>query len=122
MLLEMMRFAIVTAARPVSRWRAHAMPPVAPVAPPTTARRTLLRYAVLLAGILYLDRVCISISQANISRDLGLSKTEMGLAMIVSWRESFYLFGSIDPVTHIPSSDSSVPVAVRTPAAEGSRG
>jgi ACS family glucarate transporter-like MFS transporter len=59
------------------------MPPVGPPVAPTAARHTLLRYAVLLAGILYLDRVCISVSQADISRDLGLSKTEMGLAMTV---------------------------------------
>ncbi len=51
-------------------------------ASPTTARRTLLGYAVGLAAILYLDRVCISQSQAQISADLGLSKTDMGLAMM----------------------------------------
>jgi sugar phosphate permease len=49
---------------------------------PTSARRTLLWYAVALAAILYLDRVCISQSQAQISADLGLSKTEMGIAMM----------------------------------------
>jgi sugar phosphate permease len=49
---------------------------------PTHARRTLLWYAVALAAILYLDRVCISQSQAQISADLGLTKTDMGLAMM----------------------------------------
>lgn len=48
---------------------------------PRTGRRTLLKYAVLLAALLYLDRVCISVSQADISRDLGLTKTQMGIAM-----------------------------------------
>ena len=58
------------------------MKPVGPdLATPTTARRTLLWFAVTLAGILYLDRVCISQSQAQISHDLGLTKTEMGFAM-----------------------------------------
>jgi hypothetical protein len=40
---------------------------------PTRAGRTLLWYSVTLAVILYLDRVCISQSQANISAELGLS-------------------------------------------------
>jgi ACS family glucarate transporter-like MFS transporter len=60
-----------------------APPPVLPAGTPTNARRTLLRYAVLLAGILYLDRVCISQSQAQISRDLGLTKTDMGTVMMM---------------------------------------
>ena len=39
---------------------------------PTRASRTLLWYSVALAVILYLDRVCISQSQAQISAELGL--------------------------------------------------
>lgn len=57
-------------------------PPSAPLTPaPTRARHVLLLFAVLLAAILYLDRVCISQSQQFISDDLGLTKKEMGLAM-----------------------------------------
>src|SRR5206468_10840545 len=51
-------------------------------APPTAARRTLLRYSIALAGILYLDRVCISQSQGAISAELGLSKNQMGDIMM----------------------------------------
>ena len=45
------------------------------------ARRVLLFFAISLAAILYLDRVCISQSQQLISDELGLTKKEMGLAM-----------------------------------------
>lgn len=50
---------------------------------PTRAGRTLLWYSVTLAVILYLDRVCISQSQANISAELGLSKQQMGVVMML---------------------------------------
>ena len=50
---------------------------------PTRAGRTLLWYSVALAVILYLDRVCISQSQANISAELGLSKQQMGIVMMM---------------------------------------
>jgi MFS transporter, ACS family, glucarate transporter len=50
---------------------------------PTTASRTLMRFAVLLAALLYLDRVCISQSQSLISAELGLSKTDMGFIMMM---------------------------------------
>lgn len=50
---------------------------------PTRASRTLLWYSVLLAVILYLDRVCISQSQADISAELGLSKQQMGVVMMM---------------------------------------
>ena len=49
---------------------------------PTNARRTLLRYSIALAGILYPDRVCISQSQGAISAELGLSKNQMGDIMM----------------------------------------
>jgi MFS transporter, ACS family, glucarate transporter len=49
----------------------------------STARRTLLLYATTLAAILYLDRVCISQSQGAISAELGLTRTQMGFAMMV---------------------------------------
>ncbi len=47
------------------------------------ARRMLLAFAVTLAALLYLDRVCISQSQQLIADDLGLTKKQMGLAMTV---------------------------------------
>ncbi len=50
---------------------------------PTRARRVLLGFAMTLAAILYIDRVCISQSQHLISADLGLSKAQMGLAFTV---------------------------------------
>ena len=50
---------------------------------PNHARRVLLGFAMTLAAILYVDRVCISQSQHLISADLGLSKQHMGLAFTV---------------------------------------
>ncbi len=50
---------------------------------PTHARRVLLVFAMVLAAILYVDRVCISQSQYLISAELGLSKKQMGLALTV---------------------------------------
>ena len=50
---------------------------------PTRASRTLLWYSVILAVILYLDRVCISQSQADISAELGLTKQQMGIVMMM---------------------------------------
>jgi MFS transporter, ACS family, glucarate transporter len=47
------------------------------------ARRALLIFAVTLAAILYLHRVCIAQSQSYMSADLGLTKKQMGLAMTV---------------------------------------
>ncbi|MHC4581712.1 MAG: hypothetical protein ACYS14_09660 [Planctomycetota bacterium] len=46
-------------------------------------KRTLLCFAVALAAILYVDRVCISQSQHLISEELGLSKKQMGLALMI---------------------------------------
>ena len=50
---------------------------------PTRASRTLSWYPSALAVILYLDRVCISQSQAQISAELGLSKQQMGIVMMM---------------------------------------
>jgi sugar phosphate permease len=47
------------------------------------AKRVLLGFAMTLAAILYVDRVCISQSQHLISADLGLSKRQMGVAFTV---------------------------------------
>ncbi len=50
-------------------------------APPSRARHVLLLFALTLAAIHYLDRVCISQSQSLIGDELGLTKKQMGLAM-----------------------------------------
>ncbi len=47
------------------------------------AQRVLLAFAVSLAAILYLDRVCISQSQQLMADDLDLTKKQMGLVMTV---------------------------------------
>jgi ACS family glucarate transporter-like MFS transporter len=57
------------------------MPPPLSDPQPTRARHVLLGFAITLAAILYLDRVCISQSQQLISDELGLDKKQMGLAM-----------------------------------------
>ncbi len=51
--------------------------------PQNRARRVLLGFAMTLAALLYVDRVCISQSQHLISADLGLSRQQMGLAFTV---------------------------------------
>lgn len=50
---------------------------------PTRARRILMVFAISLAAVMYLDRVCISQSQQLISNDLKLTKVQMGWAMTV---------------------------------------
>jgi MFS transporter, ACS family, glucarate transporter len=47
---------------------------------PTKARNIVLLFAVSLAIITYIDRVCISQAAPSIQSDLGLSKIEMGYA------------------------------------------
>jgi MFS family permease len=44
---------------------------------PTRARYKVLGFLVMLAGITYLDRICISITAPHIMRDLGLSRVQM---------------------------------------------
>lgn len=53
------------------------MPATAPDRP-TRARYWVIVFAITLAVIQYLDRVCISQAAPHISTDLGLSKTQMG--------------------------------------------
>ena len=45
---------------------------------PTSARRTVTGFAVALAVVTYVDRVCIAQAAPSIRRDLGLSAIEMG--------------------------------------------
>ncbi|MCI0420148.1 MAG: MFS transporter [Acidobacteria bacterium] len=47
---------------------------------PSRARYWVIVFAVTLSVITYIDRVCISQAAPEISRDLGLSKVEMGYA------------------------------------------
>ncbi len=45
---------------------------------PTRARHWVIVFAVTLAILAYIDRVCISMAAPDMSRDLGLSKVQMG--------------------------------------------
>ena len=47
--------------------------------PTSRVRYRVLAFAVMLAGITYLDRVCISLTAPAMMRDLGLSKVQMSL-------------------------------------------
>ena len=46
--------------------------------PPTRVRYLVIVFAVALAVVTYIDRVCISQAAPNISQDLGFSKEQMG--------------------------------------------
>lgn len=48
--------------------------------PPSRVRRTVLWFAVALAVITYVDRVCISQAATTMQADLGLTKKQMGYA------------------------------------------
>lgn len=50
---------------------------------PSRTRYKVVAFAVGLAGVTYLDRNCISILAPYISKDLGLSKEQMGLVFTV---------------------------------------
>lgn len=45
---------------------------------PTSTRQLVIVFAVTLAILSYIDRVCISQAQGDIARDFGLSKSQMG--------------------------------------------
>src|SRR5689334_12800809 len=49
-----------------------------PVVSPTRVRYWVIFFAVTLAVVTYIDRVCISQAEPFIVRDLGLSKVQMG--------------------------------------------
>jgi MFS transporter, ACS family, glucarate transporter len=59
-------------------------PAIAPViksvsgAAPTRVRYKVVAFAAALAGVTYLDRICISVLAPSMMRDLSLSKVEMG--------------------------------------------
>jgi MFS family permease len=50
---------------------------------PTRARHVVTAFAVALAVITYIDRVAIAVAAPSISRDLGLSSTQMAWALAV---------------------------------------
>src|SRR5229473_2183395 len=47
---------------------------------PTRVRYWVVVFAVTLAIITYIDRVCMSVAQTDVSRDLGLTRVQMGYA------------------------------------------
>lgn len=59
--------------------------------PPTRARYVVVAFAMLLAIVQYLDRVCISQAAPAMSRDLGLSKVEMAWVFSVfTWAYALF--------------------------------
>lgn len=58
---------------------------------PTHTRHKTVAFAMVLAIITYIDRVCISQASPLISQDLGLSKVQMGWAFSVfGWAYAFF--------------------------------
>ncbi len=58
---------------------------------PTHARRTVTWFAVSLAVITYIDRVCISQAAPAMRRDLGLTAIEMGWVFSVfTWAYALF--------------------------------
>jgi MFS family permease len=53
-----------------------------PDAPPTRARAAVAGWLCGLAGLLYLDRICMGQAVVPIQRDLGLTNTDMSLALM----------------------------------------
>lgn len=54
----------------------------AATAPPTRTRFVVLGVLCLLAGILYLDRICVSAALDSIQKDLGLTNTELSYVLM----------------------------------------
>jgi ACS family glucarate transporter-like MFS transporter len=52
---------------------------------PSRARQVVLFFAVTLAVITYIDRVCISQAAPMMQEELGLTKTQMGYAFRSVW-------------------------------------
>lgn len=68
-------------------------PPSAPGADarPTRARYKTLVFAITLAIIMYIDRVCISLTAPDMRKDLGLTAIEMGWVFsIFGWAYAFF--------------------------------
>ena len=63
----------------------------APAAPPTRARHVVTTFAVTLAIITYIDRVCISQAAPAMRNDLQLTAVQMGWAFSVfSWAYALF--------------------------------
>ena len=61
---------------------------------PTRARYLTVLFAIMLAIVMYIDRVCISQAALSLRSDLGLTPVEMAWAVPV--------FGRASPQTGIP--------------------
>ena len=65
--------------------------PSVALGPPTRARYVTVALALTIAVVMYIDRVCISQAAPLISRDLGLTKVEMGWAFSVfAWAYALF--------------------------------
>jgi len=65
--------------------------PPPPLAPPTRARHVVIGFAVTLAIITYVDRVCISQAAPAMRQDLGLTAVQMGWAFSVfTWAYALF--------------------------------
>ncbi|MBN8733530.1 MAG: MFS transporter [Acidobacteria bacterium] len=56
----------------------HTAPAASTTMPASNARKWVIVFAIALAILAYIDRVCISMAAPHISRDLGLTKVQMG--------------------------------------------
>jgi MFS family permease len=62
-----------------------------PSAPPTSARRVTTWFAVMLAVVMYVDRVTLSQAAPFIQTDLGISRTEMAWVFsIFGWAYALF--------------------------------
>ena len=60
-------------------------------AAPTRARYVTVAFAMVLAIVMYIDRVCISQAGPLISQDLGLTKIQMGwVYSVFGWAYAFF--------------------------------
>jgi MFS family permease len=65
--------------------------PAAVVGPATRARYVTVAFALTIAVVMYIDRVCISQAAPLISKDLGLSRVQMGWAFSVfAWAYALF--------------------------------
>jgi len=90
---------------------------------PTQVRYLVILFAVALAVITYIDRVCISQAAPAMTRELGLNKVEMGYAFAAfGWAYAIFeipggfLGPGIQPVVLSvgnASSQSGVTIAIR---------
>jgi sugar phosphate permease len=68
-------------------------PGLDPTQKPTRARYTVVIFALLLAVLAYMDRVCLSMAAPSVRRDLGLDQVQMGY-VFSTFALAYALFGS----------------------------